>query len=68
MGKTELLIHIDEDGTVRCEVKGIKGTACTKYMEMIEEILQTKAGSHKKTTEYYQRDAVITTEIKTKNR
>ncbi len=68
MGKTELIIEIDKDGTLRCEVKGVKGKACTKYKEMIEEIMQTKAKSDKKTSEYYEKDALITSEIKTKKR
>jgi hypothetical protein len=66
MAKVEINIQIDKDGTLRCEVKGIKGEACTHYMEMIEAILNSKVKSHKKTTEYYQKDALITSEIKTK--
>ncbi len=65
MGKTELNIVIDENGTVSCEVKGIKGKGCIKIMEMVEQILG-KAKTKKFTSEYYELEAQIkeTVEVK----
>lgn len=65
MAKTELNIMIDKDGTVSCEIKGTKGKACTKIMQMIEQILGN-AKSKKYTQEYYEEEVVISDTVKTK--
>ena len=65
MGKTELHIVIDKDGTVSCEVKGAKGKGCMKIMEMIEQVLG-KAKSKKMTAEYYEAEVKISDGVKVK--
>ncbi|OGF68182.1 MAG: hypothetical protein A2Y62_05315 [Candidatus Fischerbacteria bacterium RBG_13_37_8] len=65
MAKTEIIIKIDPDGTLQCEVKGVKGKACMKYMQMIEEILG-KVKEKKVTSEYYQDEVKISEKVKTK--
>jgi Protein of unknown function (DUF2997) len=65
MGKTEINISIDKDGTVSCEVKGTKGKGCVKIMQMIEQILG-KAGKQQFTAEYFEEEAKIADTVKAK--
>ncbi len=66
MGKIELNLTIEKDGTLTCEVKGAKGKACLKYMEMIEQIIG-KAIKKNFTSEYYEQETLLTDKIKTKS-
>jgi len=65
MGKTELNIIIDKDGTVSCEVKGVKGKGCVKIIEMVEQILG-KAKTKNFTPEYYEMEVSISDKIEVK--
>lgn len=49
-----LTVKILPDGTIRAETHGVKGKACTKYMRMLEEMLEAEVVSSAYTSEYYE--------------
>lgn len=54
MNKREVEFIIDENGDLTMEVKGVKGTSCSKEIEkMLKELGQAPA-TREKTSEYYQ--------------
>ena len=63
MGK-EIIIDIDDEGTVEVKTHGFKGKACIKASEFIEQALGSVL-STKKTGEYYAEEVKETVRIKT---
>lgn len=54
MKKREIVITIDESGTISAETHGIKGEACLDYIEVLEEMLNAKTLDSNLTDEYYE--------------
>lgn len=54
----QVRIQIFPDGRVQAEVQGIKGKACTDYVNIMEEILNAEALSSSYTPEYYEEQEV----------
>lgn len=61
--KQELEIEIDKEGETKVHVKGIKGKGCMQFVEVFKKILG-EVKELKKTSEYYEPDAHIKTEIR----
>ena len=61
--KHELEIEIGKDGETKVHIKGVKGKKCAEYMEVFNEILG-KIKSQKQTSEYYEPETRISTDIK----
>ena len=49
-----LKIQIFPNGTIHAETEGIKGTSCTDYIRMLEEMLEAEATESSYTPEYYE--------------
>ncbi len=62
--KTELEFHIGPDGTVKLEVKGVKGAKCLDITKELEKELGMVL-EREKTGEYYENEVVEEVEIKT---
>jgi len=52
--KKQLQIRIQPDGTIVAETIGVKGSKCTDYIKVIEELLSAKTIDSSFTEEYYQ--------------
>jgi Protein of unknown function (DUF2997) len=59
----EIIIEVDDEGTVEVKTHGFKGKACMKASEFIEQALG-KVVSTKKTGEYYAEEVKETVRIK----
>ena len=49
----ELEFEIAPDGTVRMEVRGVKGPGCDKYSDWLMRLLESE-GTVERTAEYYE--------------
>ncbi|GAB1354404.1 DUF2997 domain-containing protein [Erysipelotrichia bacterium] len=47
-------IQIFADGKVLAEVQGVKGSKCTDYIQLLEDILAAETVGSKYTSEYYE--------------
>lgn len=63
--KTELKFHINQDGTIKLEVGGVKGAKCLDLTKSLEKELGIVLDVEK-TGEYYENVEVETVQIKTK--
>lgn len=54
----KIQIRIFPDGRVQAEVQGIKGKACTDYIEILEEVLNAEVYESSYTPEYYENQEV----------
>ncbi|MBX4261305.1 DUF2997 domain-containing protein [Clostridium estertheticum] len=50
----QIKIRIYPDGIVLAETNGIKGKKCTDYINLIQEITDTKVSEQEYTLEYYE--------------
>lgn len=48
----EINIRIYPDGKVQAEVNGVKGKSCTKYIKILEELLEAETIDSDTTPEY----------------
>lgn len=62
--KQELQFRIGSDGTIKLEVKGVKGQKCLELTKELEKELGLLV-QREKTSEYYQATEVEHVEIKT---
>lgn len=58
----QIKLRIYPDGIVQAEVEGIKGKKCTKYIGIIEELLDAKVVDSEYTSEYYESEIIETYE------
>lgn len=49
----QIRIQINPDGTIKAEVLGVKGRACTDYISVIERLLDAETVDSEYTSEYY---------------
>lgn len=49
-------IRLFPNGTVRAEVKGVKGKKCTDYIRILEELLEAETIDSDYTAEYYEKE------------
>ncbi|MCA2641630.1 MULTISPECIES: DUF2997 domain-containing protein [unclassified Microcystis] len=54
----KIQLRIFPDGRVQAEVQGIKGKACTDYIEILEEVLNAEVYESSYTPEYYENQEV----------
>jgi len=54
----KIQLRIFPDGRVQAEVQGIKGKACTDYIEILEEVLNAEVYESSFTPEYYENQEV----------
>jgi hypothetical protein len=54
----KIQLRIFPDGRVQAEVHGIKGKACTDYIEILEEVLNAEVYESSYTPEYYENQEV----------
>jgi len=52
----EIDVYIQQDGTVRIEVRGVKGKSCLNLTENIEKALGGQVINREHTDEYYQQE------------
>lgn len=52
----QIKIRIFPDGTISSQTVEIKGKSCSKYAEILENLLGAKVLSIKYTSEYYEQD------------
>lgn len=57
--KKQLKIRIGKDGIIKSETIGIKGKACEKYLEVIENLTEAQTVDSDYTPEYYETDNQI---------
>ena len=59
----KISIEIPKNGTMKYEVKGVKGTACMEESNWINEIFgKEHLMDDEKTSEYYQKEAGLNTQ------
>lgn len=58
MDRPEFIITISKTGQVTVEVKGVKGSRCLQYADLIKEIVG-KEDSRQLTNEYYAQDGQV---------
>ena len=61
--KQEMEIEITSEGETKVHVKGIKGKGCMQFVDVFKKILG-EVKNIKKTSEFYEPDAHIKTEIR----
>lgn len=57
----KLIVKINPDGTISVETIGIKGKKCKDYMNIMEELLNSKIIDSSYTEEYYEEEEEVTT-------
>jgi len=58
MDRPEFIITISKTGQVTVEVKGVKGSRCLQYADLIKEIVGQE-DSRQLTNEYYAQDGQV---------
>ncbi len=56
----QLKIRIRSNGTVEAETVGIKGRSCLDYVKVLEKMAGASAIESDYTSEYYERDNLLT--------
>ena len=49
-----IIVTVAADGTVTAETKGIKGTDCLDYIQILEDLLEAETTTSAYTDEYHQ--------------
>jgi hypothetical protein len=49
-------LRVYPDGRIEAEVQGVKGTSCTDYIAVLEELLQAETIESAYTPEYFERE------------
>lgn len=57
--KNQIQIRIYPDGKIEAATHGIKGKKCTDYIQILEQILESRTKESKYTDEYYQEQAQV---------
>lgn len=52
----QVKIRIFSDGKVQAEVNGVKGKKCTKYINILEELLKSQVVDSEYTKEYFEQE------------
>lgn len=52
--REQIVVTVGPDGTITAETKGIKGTDCLDYIQVLENLLDAKTNSSAFTDEYHQ--------------
>lgn len=52
----QVRIRIFSDGKVQAEVNGVKGKKCTKYINILEELLKSQVVDSEYTNEYFEQE------------
>lgn len=55
----QVKIRIFPDGKIQAEVNGIKGKKCTKYINILEELLNSEVVDSDYTKEYFEKEEVL---------
>ena len=63
----KIVLKIRKDGTVESEIKGVSGSACMDYIDLIKELVDGEVVQVEKTPEYYQH-IISEEEINIKNK
>lgn len=63
----KIVLKIRKDGTVESEIKGVNGSACLDYIDLIKELVDGEVVQVEKTPEYYQH-IISEEEINIKNK
>ncbi|RXZ84844.1 DUF2997 domain-containing protein [Paenibacillaceae bacterium] len=58
MSKKQIRVQIFPDGQIKADVIGIKGRACTDYIEILEQMLGAEVVDSEYTSEYYETEQV----------
>jgi len=59
MSKRQIRVQIFADGQIAAEVIGVKGKACTDYIELLEQLLDAETIDSVYTSEYYESEQTI---------
>lgn len=65
----QVKIRIFSDGKVQAEVNGVKGKKCTKYINILEELLKSQVVDSEYSKEYFEQENNLneTEELKNAN-
>ena len=55
----KLIVKINPDGTISVETLGIKGKKCKDYMNIMEEMLNSKIIDSSYTEEFYEEESTV---------
>ena len=59
----QLKVRIYADGRIEADVVGVKGPACTDYIELLEQLLDAETVDSAYTPEYYETEQVEQVEL-----
>lgn len=58
-------ITIHPDGTIQAEINGVKGSRCTKYIKILEDILDAECYESAYNSEFYETEEITLSETET---
>lgn len=56
--RKQIRVRIFPDGRIKAEVVGIKGKACTDYIQILEQMLDAETVDSEYTAEYFETEQV----------
>jgi len=56
--KKQIKVRVFPDGRIEAETVGVKGQACTDYIEILERLLDAETVDSSYTAEYYETEQV----------
>lgn len=55
----KIIFKIEKGGKINAEVKGVGGSKCLDYLDLLQEITEGEIIEQEKTSEYYQTTVIV---------